>query len=62
MHFPSLLFGDVNGDSRSDLLVQHGRKELRVFIGVPGPDLFCPEASEGSGGHALRGIHTAGGP
>ena len=41
MHFPSLLFGDVNGDSRSDLLVQHGRKELRVFIGVPGPDLFA---------------------
>ena len=39
--FPSVLIGDVNGDSRSDLLVQKGRKELRVFLGVPGPDLFA---------------------
>ena len=39
-HFPSVLIGDVNGDRRSDLLVQQGRNELRVFLGVPGPDLF----------------------
>ncbi|MDE0553202.1 MAG: VCBS repeat-containing protein, partial [Candidatus Poribacteria bacterium] len=39
-HFPSVLIGDVNGDRHSDLLVQQGRKELRVFLGVPGPDLF----------------------
>jgi hypothetical protein len=38
---PSVLIGDVNGDSRSDLLVQKGREELRVFLGVPGPDLFA---------------------
>ena len=38
--FPSVLIGDVNGDGRSDLLVQKGRKELRVFFGVPGPGLF----------------------
>ncbi len=38
--FPSVLIGDVNGDGRSDLLLQKGRKELRVFFGVPGPDLF----------------------
>jgi hypothetical protein len=39
--FPSVLIGDVNGDKRSDLLVQKGRKELRVFLGVPGTDLFA---------------------
>ena len=38
---PSVLIGDVNGDGRPDLLVQHGRKELHVFIGVPGPNLFA---------------------
>ena len=38
--FPSLLIGDVNGDKRLDLVVQKGRKELRVFLGVPGPNLF----------------------
>ena len=41
MHFPSLLFGDVSGDGRLDLLVQHGPKELHVFSGVLGPDLFA---------------------
>ena len=40
LHFPSLLFGDVSGDGRSDLLVQHGGEELYVFNGVPGPHLF----------------------
>jgi len=39
--FPSVLIGDVNGDGRSDLLVQKGRNELRVSLGVPGPDLFA---------------------
>ena len=38
---PSALIGDVNGDGRSDLLVGRSRKELRVFLGVPGPELFA---------------------
>ena len=38
--FSSVLIADVNGDRRSDLLVQHEPKELRVFTGMPGPSLF----------------------
>ena len=38
---PSVLIGDVNGDGRSDLLVQKGPEELRVYLGVPGQKLFA---------------------
>ena len=38
--YSSVLIADVNGDKRSDLLVQHEPKELRVFTGMPGPGLF----------------------
>ena len=38
----TLLIGDVTGDGRSDLLIEGGHKELHVFVGVPGPDLFAP--------------------
>ncbi len=37
----SVLIGDVNGDRRSDLLVQHSWEELRVYLGVPGQELFA---------------------
>lgn len=43
---PSVLVGDVNGDNRLDLLVQKGRKGLRVFLGVPGPELFAGRPEE----------------
>ena len=43
---PSVLIGDVNGDRRPDLLVGRSRKELRVFLGVPGPDLFARRPQE----------------
>ena len=36
----SVLIGDVNGDRRSDLLIQHSWEELRVYLGVPGKELF----------------------
>ena len=38
---PSVLIGDVSGNSRSDLLVQNGPEELCVYLGVPGPKLFA---------------------
>ncbi len=38
---PSVLIGDVSGNSRSDLLVQNGPEELRVYLGVPEPKLFA---------------------
>ena len=37
----TLLVGDVTGDGRSDLLIESTHEELRVFVGVPGPDLFA---------------------
>ena len=39
----NLFFGDVTGDGRSDLLVEWTHRELHVFAGVPGPDLFAPQ-------------------
>ena len=39
--FPVVLLGDVNGDGRSDLLVGKKWKEMHVFLGIPGPDLFA---------------------
>ncbi len=39
--FPPVLMGDVDGDGRSDLLVGHSPRELRVFLGVPGPELLA---------------------
>ena len=41
MHFPALLFGDVNGDGRPDLLMQNGPKELCIFPNLTGPNLFA---------------------
>ncbi len=39
----NLFFGDVTGDGRSDLLVEWTHRELHVFAGVPGPELFAPQ-------------------
>ncbi len=37
----TLLIGDVTGDRRSDLLIEPEFRELHLFAGVPGPDLFA---------------------
>ena len=37
----NLFIGDVTGDGRLDLLVEWTHRELHVFAGVPGPDLFA---------------------
>ena len=49
----SMLIGDVNGDRRLDLLLQNGRKELRVFLGVSARPVR-PKASKGGGRHTQR--------
>ena len=37
----TLLIGDVTGDGRSDLLIEETHRQLLVFAGVPGPELFA---------------------
>ena len=37
----TLLIGDVTGDGRSDVLIEWSHRELHVFAGLPGPDLFA---------------------
>ncbi len=39
--FPAILFGDLNGDKRPDLLVQKGTNQLQIFPGEAKPDLFA---------------------
>ena len=41
-----LVIPDFDGDRRSDLLVQDGPKDLHVFRGVPGPNLFAQQPQE----------------
>ena len=39
----NLFIGDVTGNGRSDLLIEWTHRELHVFAGVPGPDLFTEQ-------------------
>ena len=39
--FPPVLMGDIDGDGRSDLVVGHSPKELRIFLGEPGPGMLA---------------------
>ncbi len=42
----NLLIGDVTGDGRSDLLIEHTFRGLHAFVGVPRPDLFARQPQE----------------
>ncbi len=37
----NLFIGDVMGNGRSDLLIEWTHREMHVYAGVPGPDLFA---------------------
>ncbi len=37
----NLFIGDVTGNGRSDLLIESTHREMHVFAGVPGPELFA---------------------
>ncbi len=39
----NLFIGDVTGSGRSDLLIEWTHRELHVFAGVPGQDLFAEQ-------------------
>ena len=39
----TLLIGDVTGDGLSDLLIERTHKELCIFVGVPGSELFSQQ-------------------
>ena len=41
---PLVLMGDVNGDSRMDLLAAQSPRELLVFLGKAAPDLLARQA------------------
>ncbi len=36
----NLFIGDVTGNGRSDLMIEWTHREMHVYAGVPGPDLF----------------------
>ena len=42
----TLLVGDVTGDGRSDLLLADHPRIMRVFVGVPGPEMFARRHQE----------------
>ncbi|NNF00593.1 MAG: VCBS repeat-containing protein, partial [Pyrinomonadaceae bacterium] len=44
--YPAVLIGDVTGDKHLDLLMQNGKKELIVYAGIPGPQLFTSRAQK----------------
>lgn len=39
--FPAILFGDVNGDKRLDLIVGKNWTEMHIFLGEPGPKVLA---------------------
>jgi len=39
----NFFIGDVTGDGRADLLIEWTHREMHVYAGIPGPDMFADE-------------------
>ncbi len=41
--FPAVLYGDVNGDNRYDIIIGKNWNEMHIYLGIPGPKLYAKQ-------------------